>query len=95
MRRWRLRSYAASWLAVRLGLCRLPAGVGWTAFYGVCLITGIGFTMSLFIGQLAFPIGDASDQAQVRIGVVAGSILSTLAGMAVLAWAQSRRPPED
>jgi NhaA family Na+:H+ antiporter len=82
-------------LVIGLKLARRPTGAKWIELYGVSLLTGIGFTMSLFIGQLAFPIGDASDQAQVRIGVVAGSILSTLAGMAVLAWAQSRRPPED
>jgi NhaA family Na+:H+ antiporter len=63
-------------------------------FYGVSLLCGIGFTMSLFIGQLAFPLGDPGDQAQVRIGVVAGSLASTLAGMAVLAWAQARRRPQ-
>jgi len=82
-------------LVIGLKLARRPTGAKWIELYGVSLLTGIGFTMSLFIGQLAFPIGDASDQAQVRIGVVAGSILSTMAGMAVLAWAQSRRPPED
>jgi NhaA family Na+:H+ antiporter len=82
-------------LVIGLKLARRPTGARWIELYGVSLLTGIGFTMSLFIGQLAFPIGDASDQAQVRIGVVAGSILSTVAGMAVLAWAQSRRPPED
>jgi NhaA family Na+:H+ antiporter len=82
-------------LVIGLKLARRPTGAKWIELYGVSLLTGIGFTMSLFIGQLAFPIGDASDQAQVRIGVVAGSILSTLAGMAVLAWAQSRRPAED
>src|SRR5262249_14638253 len=50
--------FAASWAAIRLGFCRLPQGLSWTAFYGVCLLTGIGFTMSLFIGSLAF--GDAA-----------------------------------
>jgi len=44
----------AGWLAVRLGLCRLPEGVGWTALYGVCLITGVGFIISavMFYRQL-------------------------------------------
>jgi NhaA family Na+:H+ antiporter len=82
-------------LVIGLKLARRPTGARWIELYGVSLLTGIGFTMSLFIGQLAFPNGDAGDQAQVRIGVVAGSVLSTLAGMAVLAWAQSRRPAED
>jgi NhaA family Na+:H+ antiporter len=63
--------------------------------YGLSLLCGIGFTMSLFIGQLAFPLNDAAAAAQVRIGVVAGSLASTLAGMALLAWSQARRARED
>lgn len=86
--------FGAAALVMGLKLARRPTGAKWIELYGVSLLCGIGFTMSLFIGQLAFPAGDASEQAQVRIGVVAGSLLSTLAGMAVLAWAQSRRPPE-
>jgi NhaA family Na+:H+ antiporter len=74
--------FGAGWLAVRLGLCRLPEGVGWTAFYGVCLITGIGFTMSLFIGSLAF--GDPEHATGIRLGVFLGSILSGLAGYLLL-----------
>jgi len=74
--------FGASWLGVRLGLCRLPEGVGWTALYGVCLITGIGFTMSLFIGSLAF--GDPQHATGIRLGVFLGSILSGLAGYLLL-----------
>ena len=65
--------FAASWAAVRLGLCRLPHGVSWTALYGVSLLTGIGFTMSLFIGSLAFE--DPAHAVGVRLGVFLGSIL--------------------
>jgi len=86
--------FGAASLVIGLKLARRPTGAKWIELYGVSLLTGIGFTMSLFIGQLAFPAGDPADQAEVRIGVVAGSILSTLAGMAVLAWAQARKPPE-
>lgn len=86
--------FGAAALVIGLKLARRPTGAKWIELYGVSLLTGIGFTMSLFIGQLAFPAGDPADQAEVRIGVVAGSILSTLAGMAVLAWAQARKPPE-
>ena len=74
--------FGASWLGVRLGLCRLPEGVGWAALYGVCLITGIGFTMSLFIGSLAF--GDPQHATGIRLGVFLGSILSGLAGYLLL-----------
>ena len=74
--------FAASWAAVRLGLCRLPHGVSWTALYGVSLLTGIGFTMSLFIGSLAFE--DPAHAVGVRLGVFLGSILSGLCGYLLL-----------
>lgn len=74
--------FGATWLAVRLGLSRLPGGVGWRSLYGVALLTGIGFTMSLFIGSLAFE--DPANAAPMRLGVFAGSILSALAGFYLL-----------
>ncbi len=86
--------FGAAAIVMGMKWARRPTGAKWIELYGVSLLCGIGFSMSLFIGQLAFPIGDAGDQAQVRIGVIAGSILSTLAGMGVLIWAQSRRGPE-
>ena len=75
------------WLGVRAGLCRLPAGVTWMQLYGVALLAGIGFTMSLFIGTLAFE--DASHSAGIRLGVLGGSILSACLGYMVLRWALS------
>jgi len=87
--------FGAASLVIGLKLARRPTGAKWVELLGVSLLCGIGFTMSLFIGQLAFPLSDAAAAAQVRIGVVAGSLASTLAGMAVLAWAQARRPPGD
>ena len=77
-------------LLIGLKVSRRPTGAKWIELLGVSLLCGIGFTMSLFIGELAFP-GDGSAQAQVRLGVIAGSILSALAGMGVLAWSQGRR----
>jgi len=74
--------FGASWAAVRLGLCRLPHGVSWRAFYGVSLLTGIGFTMSLFIGSLAF--GHPRYAEGVRLGVLLGSVLSGLCGCLLL-----------
>jgi len=73
---------AATWVAVRLGVGALPEGANWTQVYGVALLTGIGFTMSLFIGALAFET--AEHAAAVRIGVIGGSLLSAVAGYAVL-----------
>ncbi|WP_209880085.1 Na+/H+ antiporter NhaA [Azospirillum soli] len=78
-----------SWLAVRFGLSALPAGAGWVQFYGVSVLTGIGFTMSLFIGNLAFP--DPEHAVAVRLGVLAGSIASALFGYALLYVAGATR----
>ena len=72
----------ASGLAIRSGLSSLPAGATWAQFYGVSVLTGIGFTMSLFIGTLAFP--DPAHAVAVRLGVLAGSIASALCGYALL-----------
>jgi len=70
-------------LAIRSGLARLPEGASWLQLYGVALLCGIGFTMSLFIGALAFP-GTPVLVDEVKIGVLLGSLLSALAGVAVL-----------
>ncbi|MEO8113999.1 MAG: Na+/H+ antiporter NhaA [Phenylobacterium sp.] len=86
--------FGATALMIGLKVVRRPTGARWIELYGLSLLCGIGFTMSLFIGQLAFPLEDAALQAQVRVGVLAGSLASTVAGMAVLAWAQSRRAPD-
>ena len=81
--------FAAVWLAVRSGLARRPEGASWAQIYGVALLTGIGFTMSLFIGMLSF--ADPQHAAGVRIGVIAGSLLSAIAGYAVLRLAPKGR----
>jgi NhaA family Na+:H+ antiporter len=86
--------FGATALVIGLKLARRPTGAKWIELYGLSLLCGIGFTMSLFIGQLAFPLSDAAAEAQIRIGVVVGSLASTLAGMAVLAWSQARRGRE-
>ncbi|MCC7272362.1 MAG: Na+/H+ antiporter NhaA [Alphaproteobacteria bacterium] len=69
---------AAAAAAVALGLARLPPGTGWGTLYGAAILTGIGFTMSLFIGSLAFD-SDA-DLDRMRLGVLAGSTLSAVWG---------------
>lgn len=71
-----------SWLAIRLGLCALPNHATWRQLHGVALLTGIGFTMSLFVGTLAFQ--DDGQLNAVRLGVLLGSLASGLAGYAVL-----------
>ena len=75
--------FGFSFLAIRLGLAALPAHATWTQLYGVALLCGIGFTMSLFIGLLAFPTAPHLEDA-VKIGVLLGSIVSALVGTALL-----------
>ena len=79
---------AAIWGADRLGIARRPAGVSWGQLYGMALLAGIGFTMSLFIGGLAF--AEPAQMDAVKIGVLAGSIASALAGAGVLVIAGRR-----
>jgi len=66
--------FVASILAIRLGLAAMPEGTTTTKLYAVAILTGIGFTMSLFIGTLAFD--DEAVLKQVRLGVLAASLLS-------------------
>ena len=73
-----------SWAAVRLGLAEVPEGTNWTALYGVSLLCGIGFTMSLFIRSLAFAPGTIEESMDGRLGILAGSLLSGLFGYLVL-----------
>jgi NhaA family Na+:H+ antiporter len=79
---------AAVLLARLTGIARLPEGAGWGETYGIAILTGIGFTMSLFIGSLAFR---GIDQiVEMRLGVIGGSILSAVAGLLVLILATRR-----
>jgi NhaA family Na+:H+ antiporter len=80
---------AAVALARVSGIARLPEGAGWAETYGVAILTGIGFTMSLFIGSLAFP--GVEHIVEMRLGVIGGSILSALMGLLVLTMATRRR----
>jgi NhaA family Na+:H+ antiporter len=68
--------FGASWMLIRLAGARLPAQSSWRQFFGVCVLCGVGFTMSLFIGSLAFAGADAVYEAQVKLGVLLGSLLS-------------------
>ncbi|SDH84965.1 Na+:H+ antiporter, NhaA family [Roseospirillum parvum] len=74
---------AFAWLAIRSGLAKLPKNITWMQVYGVALLTGIGFTMSLFIGTLAFET-DLKTEVGVRVGVLAGSLVSAVLGFVVL-----------
>jgi NhaA family Na+:H+ antiporter len=76
-------------LAVRSGLASLPLQSNWTQIVGVAFIAGIGFTMSLFIGVLAFGDGDLMNQ--VRLGVLLGSTVAALGGIVLLSMAARGR----
>jgi len=78
-------------LMVGSGLAARPAGASWLQCFGVAVLCGIGFTMSLFIGGLAFEGLDPAYETRVKLGVLAGSLLSGLAGTAILVAAY-RRP---
>ncbi|OYX03882.1 MAG: Na+/H+ antiporter NhaA [Caulobacter vibrioides] len=84
--------FGAAWLAIRLGIARLPVAASWLQLYGVSLLCGIGFTMSLFIGLLAFR--DAALQNEVKVGVLVGSLSSALIGATLLSFAKKRPPAE-
>ncbi|ESQ79983.1 Na+/H+ antiporter NhaA [Asticcacaulis sp. YBE204] len=80
--------FGIAWLAIKTGLARLPEG-GFAQLYGVSLLCGIGFTMSLFLGALAFADHAESAQNAIKLGVITGSLLSGCAGAIVLS--RSRR----
>jgi len=90
--------FGAAALAIKLRLANLPVAASWPQLYGVALLCGIGFTMSLFIGLLAFP--NPALQDKVKVGVLAGSLVSALCGAALLSVAKreprksSPHPPE-
>ena len=73
-------------LAIKIGLARLPDGANWGSLYGVSILCGVGFTMSLFVGSLAFEnvTFDASTVFDERLGIIVGSLLSGVFGYVVL-----------
>lgn len=71
-----------AWIAVKAGIAQLPEGVGWRKIHGLSLLAGIGFTMSLFIGNLAFT--DPALIDAVKVGVLSGSLVAAVAGFLAL-----------
>ena len=74
--------FAFAWVAVKIGIAKLPTGANWLQVYGIACLTGVGFTMSLFIGTLAFEGEDTLNS--VRLGVLMGSIASGILGYTLL-----------
>ena len=86
--------FGAAALAIGLKWARRPTGAKWIELYGVSALCGVGFTMSLYIGALAFTESDALHETQVRAGVVMGSAASALLGVLLLSISSARRARE-
>jgi NhaA family Na+:H+ antiporter len=80
--------FGACWLAIKLKLARLPEGATWMQFYAVTILCGIGFTMSLFIGSLAFEAQGSEYMIDVKLGVLVGSLFSAVVGSVLISWSQ-------
>jgi NhaA family Na+:H+ antiporter len=85
--------FATAAALIGLGLVRRPDGVTWGGLYGMSVLCGIGFTMSLFIGALSFDASHADLLVANRIGILVGSLVSAVVGYFALAWLLPRRRP--
>jgi NhaA family Na+:H+ antiporter len=83
--------FGVCWLGIKLGIAKLPDKVDWLMLYGVSVLCGIGFTMSLFIGSLAFEEANSPYLYQDRIGILLGSFISAILGYFVLRFALNKR----
>jgi NhaA family Na+:H+ antiporter len=81
----------AAWLMIRTGLARRPTGTTWLELWGVALLCGIGFSMSLYIAALAFPDAGGLARGEASLGAMIGSLVSGAAAIAVLGLAARRR----
>jgi len=84
--------FGFSWVAIKLGVAKLPEQVSWMQLYGVALLCGIGFTMSLFIGSLAFEQGGPDYAIDDRLGILLGSLMSGVLGYIVLRFMVRKEP---
>lgn len=77
------------WFCIKLGICQMPTNANWVQVYALSILCGIGFTMSLFIGGLAFELSDF--EAPVRLGVLSGSIICAIIGYLLLRLGRNPR----
>jgi NhaA family Na+:H+ antiporter len=84
-----------SWLSIKLGICQMPAGGNWKSFASVCMICGIGFTVSMFIAALSYPAHLGAEAAEMlneaKLGILCGTLASALVGSLML----SQTLPKD
>ena len=83
------------WVAIKLGLTRLPDDISWASLYGVAALCGIGFTMSLFIGSLAFEETEVNFIFDERLGIIIGSLLSGILGYLILRMSLGSSNPDN
>ncbi len=86
--------FSLCWLSIKLKFAEMPEGATWLSLYGISVLCGVGFTMSLFIGSLAFEHIDAAVLFDERIGIMAGSLLSGVWGYMILRYATRGRIPK-
>jgi NhaA family Na+:H+ antiporter len=79
--------FGFAWVAIKLRLAQLPDGANWLGFYGVAILCGVGFTMSLFISSLAFEQIGTALAIDDRLGILAGSLLAGVTGYTILRYA--------
>lgn len=87
--------FGFSWLAVKAGIAKLPAGGNWLHMYGISMVCGVGFTMSLFISSLAFEQGGTEFQVDDRLGIIVGSVLSATLGYLTLRFASRKKTGDN
>ncbi len=79
------------WMGIKIGMARMPEGMSWMSLYGTALLCGVGFTMSLFVGSLAFEETGVNMLFDERIGIIGGSLLSGIAGYLVLRFSLNKQ----
>ena len=84
--------FGFSFIAIKFGFAKMPDNVNWTLLYGVAALCGVGFTMSLFVGSLAFEQNSASPLFQDRLGIVIGSLISGVLGYILIKRAVKKLP---
>jgi NhaA family Na+:H+ antiporter len=83
--------FGLCWLAIKMGMAKLPQGVSWLSLYGTAALCGIGFTMSLFIGSLAFEETNVNLLFDERLGISVGSVASGVVGFFILRYSLPKK----